>query len=150
MSDTPDEQQDEIRYPTNHVVAVLDTEQQLGDAVAALESSGFLPTELNAVCGVDAADRLKANTGRSGLGGLAMRIADRLGIENTEMEFKDHYEQALRDGRYVLLVAAPTDERKDHAAKILRDHGANAVSFMGRFSIEGIVPPTAPPTAPPS
>lgn len=132
-----------IRYPTNHVVAVLDSERQLTDTVEGLIGGGFIDTEVHVSCGSDAADRLKESTGRGGLAGLAIRIADRLGIQDEEMEAKAHYEQAMRDGHFVLRVAAPTEERKARAAQILQDHGAHSVKFLGRFSIEGLVPPSA-------
>lgn len=133
-----------IRYPTNHVVAVLDSEQQLTDAVEGLIGGGFIDTEVHVTCGTEAADRLKESTGRGGLAGLALRIADRLGIQDEEMEYKAHYAQAMRDGHFVLRVAAPTEERKARAAQILQERGAHSVSFLGRFSIEGLVPPNTP------
>lgn len=37
---------DRTRYPENHVVAVLDTREQLTAAVAALTGGGFLDSEI--------------------------------------------------------------------------------------------------------
>jgi hypothetical protein len=79
---------------------------------------------------------MKESTGRSGLTGLAMRIAGSLGLENEETEAKDRYEHQMRDGRYVVRVVAPTPERKDVALHILNQHGAHDASYMGRFTIE--------------
>jgi hypothetical protein len=45
------------------------------------------------------------------------------------------YEAALRDGDFVVSVAAGTDERKDVAARILLDHGAHFVNFLGRYTM---------------
>ena len=132
---------DPIRYPTNTIVGVLDTQTQVDDATAALTAGGFLDSEIHVTSGVGAADALGATTARTGLADIATRIAGKLGIQDDEMESKAHYEQAMRDGRFVIRVAAPTDERKDRAADILRTHGAHSVSFLGRFTIEGIVPP---------
>jgi hypothetical protein len=133
-----------LRYPTNHVVGVLDTEQQVADAVAALTGGGFLESEVQVATGSAAADRLNAGTGRAGLGNLAVRVAERLGIANDEMRLKDRHEEALRDGRFVILVATPTDDRKDRAAQLLRERGAHTLAYMGRFTIEGFVPPSRP------
>jgi len=58
-----------------------------------------------------------------------------------EMETKKRYEQAMRENRFVLAVAAPTPERKEQATRILRDHGAHTVAFFGKHTIEYIVPP---------
>jgi hypothetical protein len=128
------------RYPTNHVVAVLDTEDQVLDAAAALTSGGFLPSEVDVATGARAADRLKTSVGRSGVTGLAIRIAQRLGAQDEEMELKTYYEQAMRDDKFVLRVDAPTDERKGVAASILREHGAHSVNYFGRFTIETLAP----------
>ncbi len=130
-----------VRYPTNSVIGVLDTEDQLDAAVRSLTAGGFLESELHVAAGAAAADAMRASTGRTGLAGLATRIAARLGVENAEMEFKAHYEEAMREGRYVLVVAAPTDDRKERATALLSAAGAHAVSFHGRFTIEGLVPP---------
>lgn len=130
-----------VRYPTNVVLGVLATEEQLERAVVALTSGGFLDSEIHVTAGPEAADALRASTGRTGLSGIAARIAQRLGVADSEMEFKSHYEQAMRDGRYVVGIDAPTEARKARATEILRAHDADAVSFHGRFTIEGIVPP---------
>ena len=132
-----------IRYPTNTVLGVVDTSEQLDALVGALAAGGFMPSELEAVTGAAAADALHATTGRTGLAGLAVRIASKLGALDEEMEFKNHYEQAMRDGRYVVLAKAPSDERRQRAMALMRAHGAQAVSFHGRFAIEGVVPPRA-------
>ena len=132
-----------VRYPTNQVVAVVDTEPELTGALAALTGGGFLESEIHVSCGVARADALRASTGRRGLAGLATRIAERLGIENSEMEFKARYEQALRDDRFVVRVDAPTDDRKARATEILGAHGAHTVAFHGQYAIEGLVPPAS-------
>jgi hypothetical protein len=132
---------DLINYPANHVVAVVDTAKQVSVLVPDLTNNGFLDSEIHVHCGVDYANELDASTGRSGLAGIAIRIAEALGIENVEMEVKSRYEQAMRDGHYVVLVAAPTEERKERASEILAKHDAHTVTFHGRFTIEDIVPP---------
>lgn len=135
-----DESAEPVRYPTNHVLAVLDTEEQLTGAVEALTTGGFLGSEIHVATGAAAADRLGSSTGRSGLSRLAIRIAESLGVENTEMEYKSHYEEAMRDGRFVLRVAAPTDDRKQRATRVLQEHGAHAISYQGLFAIERLSP----------
>jgi hypothetical protein len=136
----PGQSDEPVRYPTNHVLAVFDTAEQLAAAAAALTGGGFLASEVDVRCGRAAADRLDESTGRQGLAGLAIRVAERLGVENEEMESKELYEQALRDGRFLLRVATPTEERKDAASRILHEHGAEQVRFFGRFSIEKLTP----------
>ena len=129
-----------IRYPENHIVAIVDTPEAAAAAVEALTSGGFLESEVTLACGARAADRLQASSGRSGLIGHVIQIADHLGLRTEELEIRHQYEEALRDGRFLLAVLAPTEERKDRAAQILRDHGAHFITFKGRFTIEQLAP----------
>jgi hypothetical protein len=77
------------------------------------------------------------------LTGLAIRIAQSLGLQNEESEYKDHYEEAMRSGKFVIRVAAPSVERKDRATEILKRHGGHSVSYYGKYTIQKIVPSNA-------
>jgi hypothetical protein len=130
-----------VNYPANHVVAVVDTVSQVSALVPELTANGFLDSEIHVHCGVAHANEIDASPGRGGLAGIVIRIAEALGIENVEMEVKSRYEQAMRDGHYVVVIAAPTEQRKERASEILAKHEAHTVTFHGRFTIEDIVPP---------
>ena len=129
------------QYPVNHVVGVVDTPAEARAAAEALTGGGFLASEVHVACGSDAAETLRATTGRTGLANVAIRIAQRLGVANDEMEVKAAYEKALAEGRFVLVVDAPTDTRRELATSLLREHNAHAVAFLGRYSIEKLIPP---------
>ena len=133
--------QEPIRYPTNHVLAVLDTGEQVTATVAALTKRGFLESEVEVGTGAERADALHAATGHVGLTDLMIRLAQRVGVADEEMETKRRYEQAMRDDRFLVLVAAPTEERKQRAIEILREHGAHTLTFFGKHTIEYITPP---------
>ena len=99
-------------------------------------AAGFPESEVDFACGAAAGDALDASLGRSGLAGVAVRVAEWLGISDSEMEMKDRYERALRDGRCVVAVLAPDDERKAAAARIVHEHGGQFVNYLGRLAIE--------------
>jgi hypothetical protein len=128
-----------IEYPEHHVVAVLDSEEELAAAIQELTRDSLPDSNVDVACGTKLADALRASTGRQGLAGLAIRIADQLGIQNVEMEAKAQYEQAIRDGRYVLRVSA-TQEQKSEVVEILKRHGAHGISYFSKYTIEAIVP----------
>jgi hypothetical protein len=132
---------DRTRYPENHLVAVLDTKAQVTAVVEALTSGGFMDSEIYYGSGVANADELDASTGRSGLASLMIRLAERIGVADEEMELKNRYEQAMRDNRFVISVAAPTDERKNRAKEILQAHGAHTIAYYAKRTIEFITPP---------
>ena len=128
-----------VRYPVNHVVGVVDAPEQVTSTVEALLGGGFLDSEVEVGCGGQAAaDRLRSSTGRTGLLDAILRVTEALGVPNDEMEVKHRYEQALRDGRFLVLVLALTDDRKQRAAQIIRDHGGHFINFLGRFTREEI------------
>jgi nucleotide-binding universal stress UspA family protein len=125
-----------IHYPRQNVVAVIDTAGQVEDAVNELTAGGFLESEIGIGSGADVADRVRETTGRSGFTAMAMRFSEALGVPNDESEIKAQYEQAMRDGRFVVAVLAPTAERKQRAIDILSSHGAHDAAYFGRFVIE--------------
>ncbi len=129
------------RYPTNHVLGIVDTLEQARALVSALENGGFLESEIEYRTGTQEADDLHASPGRTGLAGLLIRAAERIGAADEELETKHRYEQAMRDNRYVVAVATPTDERKERASQLFRAHGANTITSFGKHTIEYIVPP---------
>ncbi len=136
-----DQAAEPIRYPVNHVVGVLDTPEQVTSAVEALLRGGFLDSEVEVDCGGQAsADRLRASTGRTGLLDAILRVTEALGVPHDETEVKHRYEQALRDGQFVVMVLALTDDRKERAGQILREHGGHFINFLGRFAREEIAP----------
>ena len=61
---------------------------------------------------------------------------DRFGAAGDEVDARHEYEQALRDGHVNVLVLAPTDERKQRAAEILRQHGGHFINFFGNLQLE--------------
>ena len=144
MPGTGHESSEPIRYPTNHVIGVVDGAEQAQRVVEALTGGGFLESEVHLGSGVQRADDLHATTGRTGFANMMVRLAERLGVEDEEMEFKSLYERAMRDGHVVVLVAAPTAERKALATRMLREHGARSITFHGKYTIESIQPPNSP------
>ena len=127
---------DVVQYPENHLLAIFETGQQVAAATKALTANGFLASELSVACGKAAADSLAATTGRSGITGLVIRIAKGLGLTNEEAEVKDHFTQALREGKLVLSAHVEGDERKAVARRIVLEMGAGSVIFLGQFTIE--------------
>jgi hypothetical protein len=126
-------------YPENSLLGVLDTPEQVRCALDAL-SGPFLETELEVLCGEGQADRLRATTGRTGLLDKALRVVQSFGMWNDELEVKAQYEEALRDGHIVVLVEAPSDDRKQLAVEALRGCGGHFINYFGKFTRERIAP----------
>lgn len=135
----PAERRDEpMVYPENTVVGIIDDVDRLHQAISALTSGGFLASEIDVLHGEAAAQSLSESTGRTGLAGLAMRLVKSIGIPDDETAMKDRYADALEEGRYMVVVQAPTEERRELAAQLLHEHGGRFVNFLGRFTIQAM------------
>ena len=136
-SDARDELQNrEVRYPENRVLGLVENPEQLASTVNALTSGGFLQSEIEVICGSAAAERLRENTGRTGLAHLAMRIGESIGMPNDETAIKNRYADALKQGKLLVAVLALSDDRKAEATRILQANGAVGVLFFGKNLIE--------------
>jgi len=127
---------EEVRYPENRVVAVIETVPQLERADSALLAGGFLESEIEIICGQGAADKLRANTGRAGITNIAMRIVEKLGMPDEETQIKNRYADLLEAGDFVVAVKVASDERKEVATRLLKDNGGHSINFFGRYVIE--------------
>lgn len=124
-----------VQYPENRMLAVIETREQLRAAIEALTSGGFLASEIEILHGPAAAKNLQEETGRTGLAHLAMRFVQAIGMPNDELALKNHYADALAEGRFVVSVVAPSEERQRAAARLLREHGGEDVRFFSRYTI---------------
>jgi hypothetical protein len=114
-----------------HVLAIIDTATEIACAVDGLVQGGFLESSVVLTRGTEEA-------GPRGVAELLIRLAQGLGQRHAGAEMKLRYEQALLDGSAVLAVLAPTEERKQLAARILHECGAHFINFFGPSSIERI------------
>jgi len=124
-----------VEYPENRMVGVIDGLEQLRAAVEALTTGGFLSSEIEIHHGAAAAEKLRKETGRTGLANLAMRLVESIGMPNDETVLKNNYADALADGRFLIAVLAPTEERQQSAATLLRAHGGKHLNFFSRYTI---------------
>jgi hypothetical protein len=125
-----------VRYPENRTVGVLESADTLADAVEALTTGGFLTSEVAVQCGPAAAERLRSSTGRTGYANLAMRLVESIGLPNDELQIKSKYADAIDEGRFLVSVLTPTEERQQLAARLLREHGGSSVRYFGRYTIQ--------------
>ena len=124
-----------VQYPENRMLAIVDTREELRAAINALEGGGFLASEIEILHGAAAAKRLQEETGRTGLAHLAMRLVEAIQMPNDELALKNHYADALADGRFVVSVLAPSEDRQRIAAQLLRAHGGEDVRYFSRYTI---------------
>jgi hypothetical protein len=108
-----------VAYPLNQVISIMPTEKEATAAFETLIANGFLEAEVTLISGPELADRIGSWT-------VSGRAPER------PLVAREEYVQALREGRVNVLVLAPTEERKQRAAEILREHGGHFINFFGR------------------
>lgn len=120
--------------PTDHILAVVNDPADAPGVVATLSQAGIEPNNVTLLRGPEGAARIDA-TGEAT--GLTPRLRQAMSFTLAD-QMPDFilYEAALRDGRAVLAVPVTSDETKQAARRILRDHGAHFVNFFGRFVTE--------------
>ena len=125
MSETTRMNPDEpsVAYPLNHVISIMPTEKEAITAFDTLIANGFPEAEVTLISGPELADRIGSWT-------VSGRAPER------PLVARDEYVQALRDGHVNVLVLAPTEERKQRAAEILRQQGGHFINFFGRLQVE--------------
>jgi hypothetical protein len=128
--------QNGVRYPEDRLVGLVDSPERLESVVDALTSGGIPRSEIEVTCGAAAAERLRENTGRTGLADLVMRFSEFIGMPNDESAIKNQYADALATGQLVISVPAASDDRREAAARILHELGATDVKFFGKRTIE--------------
>lgn len=122
-------------YPSDRVIATLDTPEELQEAVAALADAGVDATQLEVLCGVDGVRVLDS----SGVNhGLRARIIRTLQFMGEEHELLRKAEETLAAGHFLLAVPAMSAEEKQQVAALLKSKGGYALHYFGRFSIEDL------------
>jgi hypothetical protein len=125
-----------ILTTTGKMLAVVDRAVDAPRIVAALGQAGVDTGELSLLRGPEGASRIDATGAESGL--LArLRQATSFTLVDQMPDFV-LYQAALLDGRAVLAIPIPSDETRDIAVRILREHGAHFINVYGRFATEEV------------
>jgi hypothetical protein len=127
------------RLPTtNRLMAVLDTDAAAAAAMAALDREGFGEAAVLVLRGEGDADRIDSLGNVGGPWARARRLLSfTLADQMVDLAV---YEAALRNGRTVLSVLAPTDAGRERARRAMAGAGAHFVNFFGRFATQDVVP----------
>lgn len=124
-----------FRYPTDHLLGVLDRPADGPAVVAALLAVGVAQKDVEILAGDGADDRLDLLAADS-LVQKAMS-AVRFMTMDQQPDFA-LYLAALRDGRAVVAVHAPDAALRGKAVDRLKDRGAHFLNFYGRVATEEI------------
>jgi hypothetical protein len=124
-----------IKYPAGNVIALMIDGDAVSAALEDLTKAGFARDRMYVLAGPAGADRLDVTGQHHGLLGRVYRIIGQIGGHEELLQAADH----LRAGGLALRVPA-TEGDKAVAARILRQHGAVRIVYMGNLTYETLAP----------
>ena len=135
---------DRDRLPTtNRLLAVLDDDEAAAAATSALAVAGFAPEAVLVLRGEEDARRIDSIGNVGGRWAQARRLLSfTLADQMVDLAV---YVAALRDGRTVVSVLAPSEADRRRAREALAGAGAHFLNFFGRFATEDVTPWRGPP-----
>jgi hypothetical protein len=116
------------------LLAVLDTDEAAGAAVAALTESGVDRARIEIFTGDDGAAAFDGSGGRHGPGARFLRTLQFTLMD--QMPDFAYYEAAARQGRSVLSVRVKDEAEMRQAVETLRLHGGHFINHFGLFTTE--------------
>lgn len=125
-----------IGYPVDRILAVIDDPAVAARVASDLAAAGLPASDITLLRGDEGADRLDGTGARNGATARLRRVVDfAVADQLVDMAW---YEQAVRDGKVVVMVRVRGDGPRQATLDVLRRHGAHFVNHYGRFATEEI------------
>ena len=125
---------DFISYPTNRVVGTITAPESARAAVQSLLRAGVDQEDIDILHGEDDVRRLDPSGAEHGFLAQFQRTLIRLAGPAEESAHLRHHVEDVRAGRFVIMVLAKDQNRRDLVAGILNAHGAEFMGFYGRWA----------------
>ena len=125
---------DFVAYPTNRVVGTIADAATARAAIEELLRAGVDREDIDILHGEDGLHRLDPSGAEHGFLARFQRTVIRLAGPAEESVYLQHHVEDVRAGRFVIMVLAELEPRRDLVAGILNDHGAEFVGFYGVFA----------------
>ena len=125
---------DFISYPTNRVVGTISDAASARSAVEELLQAGVDREDIDVLHGEGDLHRLDPSGAEHGFLAQFQRTLIRLAGPVEEAAHLRHHVEDVRAGRFVIMVLAKDQDRRDLVAGILNAHGAEFMGFYGRWA----------------
>ena len=127
-----------ISYPVNRVVGTIADAGQARAAIDALLQAGVDREDIDILHGEGDLHRLDPSGAEHGFLAQFQRTLIRLAGPVEESEHLQRHVADVRAGRFVIMVLAKSQDRRDRVAGILNTHGAEFMGFYGRWAWEAM------------
>ena len=123
-----------ISYPANRVVGTIADAENARAAIEALLQAGVGREDIDILHGEGDLHRLDPSGAGHGFLAQFQRTLIRLAGPAEESAYLRHHVEDVRAGRFVIMVLAKSQDRRDVVAGILNEHGAEFMGFYGRWA----------------
>ncbi len=125
-----------LTYPTNKVLGIVNTPEELRGAVTELNSAGFQNDQVQVLCGQQGAERLDTTGERHGFLARLYRFLEKFG--DMESKHLSQYKSELLDGHFLIAVDVADEGEQTRVLDVLKAHGGHRVNFFGQWTVEGL------------
>jgi len=126
-----------IRYPTDHMFAVVNEASAAGEAFAALQAVGIEDDDLSTFTGNAGAIRIDASGTHHGIFARLLRVAQAMSMDGDQSQ---RYEDEARKGHTVIAVHSADPVVRQRALQILKSHGGHYINYYARLHSENLEP----------
>ena len=124
-------------YPNNSLCAIIESNKDAGEALAALIAGGVPKEDIDIYYGKKGAEIIDSDATHHGLlASIAKAFRGYGDIENKSLHI---YETALENGSYIFTVKAKDEHaEKENIRKILANHSARDINYFGTWVVEAL------------
>ncbi len=124
-------------YPTNRVVAIVDSKMEADKVCCELMDAGFDGADIDEAVGKEGLQFLDPDGRNHGLMTKLIRKWQFV-AQGEELKYLNRVKKGLKEGHTVMSVPALTESARGKVAKILRSHHAEGIRYYGRFYVENL------------
>ncbi len=124
-------------YPTNRVVAIVDSKMEADQVCCELMNAGFDSVDIDESVGKEGLQFLDPDGLSHGLMTKLIRKWQFI-AQGEELKYLKRIKKGLKEGHAIVSVPALTESARTKVAKILRSHHAEGIRYYGHFYVENL------------
>ena len=124
-------------YPTNRIVAVVDSKMEADEVCCELMDAGFDSADIDEAVGNEGLQFLDPDGLNHGLMTKLIRKWQFL-AQGEELKYLKRVKKGLREGHAIVSIPALTESSRNKVTEILRSHHAKGIRYYSRFYVENL------------
>jgi len=124
-------------YPTNRIVAIVDSKMEADEVCCELMDAGFDSADIDESVGKEGLQFLDPDGQNHGLMTKLIRKWQ-FAAQGEEFKYLELIKKGLKEGHTIVSIPALTESARGKVAKILKSHHAEGIRYYGRFHVENL------------